>query len=399
MNYFIKNIHINKLFHLENIDIPIANEKYPHLIITGKNGSGKTVLLNAIADLLEQMKSEENFFAMLHSRFHHGDYKYNIDNSTDYKLKDSRIRCDIISPLYILDRYQNGDFIMAFYQADRQVRMIEPDSPQKPILEDERLVRETVSDQFIKFLVDLKFQELLAISNKQKEREQSIKSWFEGFESVLKGIFLKEDLKLDFDQEKKYSFKISFGEQKFGFNEMSDGFKAAINIVADLILKMQHNGKLSEAYNKEGIVLVDEIETHLHLELQRIIMSFLTKTFPHIQFIVTTHSPFVLNSIRNVVAFDLENRKPIEDLTDYSYSSLAEGYFGIRSESNSVRMRLDELKDLLSKDCLSSSEQMSIRLLVEDFDKIPEAVSPSIVGEYLQMRVKYADKIKPILAL
>ena len=61
MNYFIKNIHINKLFHLENIDIPVANEKYPHLIITGKNGSGKTVLLNAIADLLEQMKSEENF--------------------------------------------------------------------------------------------------------------------------------------------------------------------------------------------------------------------------------------------------------------------------------------------------------------------------------------------------
>ena len=399
MNYFIKNIHINKLFHLENIDIPIANEKYPHLIITGKNGSGKTVLLNAIADLLEQMKSEDNFLAMLHSRFHQGDYKYNIDNSTDYKLKDSRIRCDIISPLYILDRYQNGDFIMAFYQADRQVRMIEPDSPQKPILEDEGLVRETVSDQFIKFLVDLKFQELLAISNKQKEREQSIKSWFEGFESLLKRIFLKEDLRLDFDQEKKYSFKISFGEQKFGFNEMSDGFKAAINIVTDLILKMQHGGKLSEAYNKEGIALIDEIETHLHLELQRIIMSFLTKTFPNIQFIVTTHSPFVLNSIRNVVAFDLENRKSIEDLTDYSYSSLAEGYFGVRSESSSVRMRLDELKDLLSKDSLSSSEQMSIRLLVEDFDKIPEAVSPSIVGEYLQMRVKYADKIKPILEL
>lgn len=399
MNYFIKNIHINKLFHLENIDIPIADEKYPHLIITGKNGSGKTVLLNAIADLLEQMKSEDNFLAMLHSRFHQGDYKYNIDNSTDYKLKDSRIRCDIISPLYILDRYQNGDFIMAFYQADRQVRMIDPDSPQKPILEDEGLVRETVSDQFIKFLVDLKFQELLAISNKQKEREQSIKSWFEGFESLLKRIFLKEDLRLDFDQEKKYSFKISFGEQKFGFNEMSDGFKAAINIVTDLILKMQHGGKLSEAYNKEGIVLIDEIETHLHLELQRIIMSFLTKTFPNIQFIVTTHSPFVLNSIRNVVAFDLENRKSIEDLTDYSYSSLAEGYFGVRSESSSVRMRLDELKDLLSKDSLSSSEQMSIRLLVEDFDKIPEAVSPSIVGEYLQMRVKYADKIKPILEL
>ena len=52
MNYFIKNIHINKLFHLNDIDIPIADEKCPHLIITGKNGSGKTVLLNAISDFL-----------------------------------------------------------------------------------------------------------------------------------------------------------------------------------------------------------------------------------------------------------------------------------------------------------------------------------------------------------
>ena len=58
MNYFIKNIHINKLFHLENFDIPIANEKYPHLIITGKNGSGKTVLLNAIVKWFEEIKKE-----------------------------------------------------------------------------------------------------------------------------------------------------------------------------------------------------------------------------------------------------------------------------------------------------------------------------------------------------
>ena len=58
MNYYIKKIHINELFHLRNIDIPIANEKAPHLIITGKNGSGKTVLLNAIADFLDSIKND-----------------------------------------------------------------------------------------------------------------------------------------------------------------------------------------------------------------------------------------------------------------------------------------------------------------------------------------------------
>ena len=60
MNYFIKNIHINELFHLKNFDIPIADEQTPHLMITGKNGSGKTVLLNAIADFLERIKYDQS---------------------------------------------------------------------------------------------------------------------------------------------------------------------------------------------------------------------------------------------------------------------------------------------------------------------------------------------------
>ena len=60
MNYFIKNIHINKLFHLNDIDIPIADEKCPHLIITGKNGSGKTVLLNAVSDFLNIIKNDKS---------------------------------------------------------------------------------------------------------------------------------------------------------------------------------------------------------------------------------------------------------------------------------------------------------------------------------------------------
>ena len=59
MDHFIKNIHINKLFHLENFDIPVSGERYSHLIITGKNGSGKTILLNAIAEFLNKIKGQK----------------------------------------------------------------------------------------------------------------------------------------------------------------------------------------------------------------------------------------------------------------------------------------------------------------------------------------------------
>ena len=78
-----------------------------------------------------------------------------------------------------------------------------------------------------------------------------------------------------------------------------------------------------------GIVLIDEIETHLHLELQKKILSFLTTLFPNIQFIVSTHSPFILNSLENAVIYDLEKKMLVKDgLSDIPYDGIVEGYFG-----------------------------------------------------------------------
>ena len=76
-----------------------------------------------------------------------------------------------------------------------------------------------------------------------------------------------------------------------------------------MILRMDKNWLLGEEisqYNAQGIVLIDELETHLHIELQKKILPFLTEFFPNIQFIVTTHSPYILNSISNAKAYDLE---------------------------------------------------------------------------------------------
>ena len=178
---------------------------------------------------------------------------------------------------------------------------------------------------------------------------------------------------------------------------MSDGFAAILDIVADLILKMQTKNNLTRVYQKKGIVLIDEVETHLHLELQRIIMPILTRIFPNIQFIITTHSPFVLSSMDNAVAFDLEHQEIIDELTDYSYEALAEGYFGVRTESSYMEMQLDMLKALLDKPAWTDADKVTIRQLVDDFDKVPEAVSPAWKGRYLQLKSRFASRIKEVL--
>ena len=53
---YVKKIKVNNLFHLHNFDIELGSEDTPHLILTGRNGSGKTVLLNAISDFLDKVK-------------------------------------------------------------------------------------------------------------------------------------------------------------------------------------------------------------------------------------------------------------------------------------------------------------------------------------------------------
>ena len=359
MNYFIQNIRVNELYHLRHFDIPIQDARTPHLILTGKNGSGKTVLLNAIVDYLEKN--------VLLGKFD----KVEVSLNKDVSL--------------FLNSFLNRNFIVAFYQADRKCMMSETKTPTKPNLKMVKAIRETSTSQFLNFLSDLKIQEALARNEQQMDDAEQIHQWFVGFENLLKRIYQDEQLALKFNY-RDYSFQIQTEGKTFKFTEMSDGFAAVLDIVADLILKMQEKDSLVRAYEKPGIVLIDEVETHLHLELQRIIMPLLTEVFPNIQFIVTTHSPFVLNSMNNAVAFDLEHQEVIGELTEYSYEALAEGYFGVKTDSSYMEMQLDMLKALLDKPAWTDADKVTIRQLVDDFDKVPEAVSPAWKGRYLQLK-------------
>lgn len=409
MKYFIKNIKINKLFHLNNFDISIDDEEFPNLIITGKNGSGKTILLNAISDFLDKIKGDKNLDFISYSkdikkfrgllknpslndqtRMTYNSALQMLENQ--YKLFYGKIDVEFNNVSDIIDKYNKDEFVIAFYQADRKVRMDENKNPTKPTINRRGGVKDTSTSQFLNFLSDLKIQEALARNENQIEDANNIRAWFDEFEVLLQSIFEDNDLKLEFNY-KDYSFRINTGGKSFKFTEMSDGFAAVIDIVADLILKMQSENSLTRAYQKEGIVLIDEVETHLHLGLQKLVMPMLSKVFPNIQFIITTHSPFVLSSMNNAVAFDLEHREKISDLTEYSYESLAEGYFGVKTTSSYARMQLDNLKGLLEKETLTEEEKKTVKLLNAGFEKIPEMISPILVGEYRQLVTLYSEKI------
>ncbi|MGV0025670.1 AAA family ATPase [Phormidesmis priestleyi] len=90
--------------------------------------------------------------------------------------------------------------------------------------------------------------------------------------------------------------------QELIINQLSDGEKCLLAMVGDLARRLAiANPGLPDPLQGEGVVLIDEIELHLHPNWQRDIVPALTKTFPNCQFILTTHSPQVLGEIKGKV--------------------------------------------------------------------------------------------------
>lgn len=96
---------------------------------------------------------------------------------------------------------------------------------------------------------------------------------------------------------------------------LSDGERGSILLVADLAQRLvTANPGASDPLSGPGIVLIDEIELHLHPRWQRAILPALTETFPECQFVVTTHSPQVLSRVPRDQILLFSRFKPVEHL-------------------------------------------------------------------------------------
>ena len=86
--------------------------------------------------------------------------------------------------------------------------------------------------------------------------------------------------------------------EKLSLNQLSGGYRIVLALAADLARRMaQGNPHMDDPLQSEAIVLIDEIELHLHPAWQQRILSDLMRTFPNAQFIVSTHSPQVLTTV------------------------------------------------------------------------------------------------------
>ncbi len=360
---YITNLEIQKVRHLRNILIPLSEKEIKHLIFTGKNGSGKTSVIEALAGFLESLR---------------------VTGWGGNGLK-VKFNCQ--------EAGKEHFFIAAYYRANRTFEAEKPKHVEKVQLENYYGMYDFPRKEFVKYLLDLKVTEALARNSHKSEKADQINLWFDKLEQLLKKIFADETVKLDFNED-TFEFRIlQQGKEPFDFYTMSSGYEAVLDIMLDIIMRMEKLTQRSFDYKLPGIVLIDEIETHLHLELQKEIMPLLTKFFPNIQFIVTSHSPFILNSIDNVVIYDLENHVLVENgLNNIPYEGVVEGYFRADCLSDFLKEKFKEYESLVKKEELSDDEMDKIAELEIYLEEIPDYLALGITTEYQRLKLEFMSR-------
>lgn len=134
---------------------------------------------------------------------------------------------------------------------------------------------------------------------------------------VLKQIVPEwDDIAFSFAEDDLLGFfKTIEGKNKYlPFRMLSDGYKNMIGIVADIAYRcMKLNPHLGEQAIKQtsGIVLIDELDLHLHPKWQKKIVEDLKNTFPKLQFVATTHSPFIIQALKADEIIKLDGDKEV----------------------------------------------------------------------------------------
>lgn len=415
MAEFIKQIQIDKVRHLENLTIDIAEDEMKHLIITGKNGSGKTTLLESVSTYLRAIP-DGNLLKMLHEwpeclQFSKRKYeklrnekksltiqsemeetKKGIDAFTKSIDKYSKgVKVVFGDNTMLLEKFSRGEFVLAYFTATRNVKIDIPKNVPKIQLQDQYGIKQNIGNIFLNYLVYLKTQQSFARNENDIEEVNRIQSWFECFESALRNLLEDDSISLKFDY-KELNFKIQQqNREDYGFDTLPDGYSAVLDIVINLILRMENKHK--QAYDIEGIVLIDELENHLHIGLQKKILPFLTEFFPNVQFIVTTHSPFIINSIDNAVIYDLEKQQAVQDLSGIAYEGIVEAYFNVDQYSEKIKTRLRRYSELVSKVNKSEPEEDEEFELRRYLKSIPSDLAPEVVLAFNDIELTRKSKM------
>lgn len=174
--------------------------------------------------------------------------------------------------------------------------------------------------------------------------------------------------------------------QELIVNQLSDGEKCLLALVGDLARRLAiANPGLEETLQGKGVILLDEIELHLHPKWQRQIIPALTKTFPNCQFIITTHSPQVLSHVKpdSIYLLAATSDGIVAEQPENSFgrdsNQILEDLMGVSERPQEIKENLRDLFRLIDQGHLASAKKLRQNLADEIGEDEPEFVRADVL--------------------
>jgi len=386
---YIQQIKVNDCYTYK--DFAILNElpdQFKHIIITGKNGSGKTTILNRIYTLIGSCINDTPFQQVQALQTNINSYpndklmdqwKTELKKITDIELRFFNHNQSNLSELaYDYLKRNVGNYIFSYFQAHRKMSLSDVYTVTKESEFINQLNDPVIKEQFIsslkQYLVNKKVYEAFDYMDSNTETQNQNNFFFQKLTDTLRTVLNDKNLTLKFEKE-NFEFYIKLGDgRKVTFNQLSDGFSAFMSILLELFIRVDIIRKQRNDFtlNPEGIILIDEPETHFHIEMQYEILPLLNNLFPDIQLIVATHSPAIISSLKNAVVYDLSTRKEVyRGIASSSFSELMVTHFGLENEFSPIA---DKIIDDFKKAYTEKNEKKMMALM-EEYE---EYLTPSL---------------------
>lgn len=251
---YLNSLEVKNFFSIKNLKLENLKDK-KEIYIVGENGDGKTLLLQAITIALKGVEEGEVFNLLKSQK----EYKFNLLDSNEQTQEN----------------YKN---LLAYGSNRNNNCQIKEDETGYLTLFDNSLDLKNPID-WLKYL-----------DHSEKSDKTNVIS-VKNAKKLLQEL-LNSDIDINITPD-----NVTFSEKGsiVDFHQLSAGYQGVITIVCDMLVRLSENQSYVENINEfQGIVLIDEVELHLHPKWKYDFMKKLRDIFPKIQFIVTTHSPTVI---------------------------------------------------------------------------------------------------------
>lgn len=367
----------NQKLDLSDSDSKQKNKPARWTVILGNNGTGKTTLLQSFVNATTFSKNIFSIGCTLHrtntnrlTLLSHFAYDAVLDN-TKNSFKDWENRYSITRESPVIDTGDsppfNDDFFCLAYNANRRI-----------LDNDGELI---------------KAEEWLKDAYLFSEAKSKFKARFNSVKKTLVDL-LPDVTKINiyYPDENKPELKVRFlanGVWLF-LDELSLGYQSMFAWVVDFAARMfKHYPNSKKPIEEPAVVLIDEIDLHLHPEWQRKIMGYLSDKFKNTQFIVTAHSPLIVQAAEdqnaNIVVLrrkkDSDEVEIIQDHKDIHGwrvdQILASDLFDNQpTRSDDYEESMKERREILGKSHKTEADNRRLAELKEKLGYIPTAESP-----------------------